>query len=572
MDYMKKYKSWLTSDYFDCETKRELVQLSDDEIEERFSCDLAFGTGGLRGRMGVGTNRMNIYTVRKATQGLANYICIKKMQDRGVVIAYDSRRMSRAFAKDAALCLCANGISVFIFESLRPTPELSFAVRLLGGAAGIVITASHNPPEYNGYKVYWEDGGQITSPRDQEIIAEVNKIGSYDKAKMMDEDEAISEGLLRVIGDEIDRAYITRLKNQILNPEVISEQAHKVRIVYSPLHGTGNMPVRRVLKELGFSSVYCVTEQEKPDGNFPTVSYPNPEDPRAFAMSLALAEKVSADIALATDPDADRLGVYVRDHNGEFIRFTGNMTGALICDYVLSQRKAKGILPKDGVVVTTIVSGKMAEEIAKDYGVKVIKTLTGFKYIGEQIKLLEQEEKGTFLFGYEESYGCLIGTSVRDKDAVEAAMILCEMASYYKSKGMTLWDRMQELYERYGVYKEELCTYVMDGLSGQKQMKKVIEHMQEEQPEYIGGAKVRKIYDYSRDILKDQTTNQVSNTGLRRSDVFYFELEKDAWCCIRPSGTEPKIKVYAGVKENGRAEAEESLSILMDDAVRLLQM
>lgn len=573
MDYMKKYKLWLTSDYFDSAVKRELAQLSDDEIEDRFACDLEFGTGGLRGKIGVGTNRMNIYTVRKASQGLANYVLAEKMKDRGIAIAYDSRRMSPEFAKEAALCFCANGIRVYIFESLRPTPELSFAVRSLQCAAGIVITASHNPPEYNGYKVYWEDGGQITYPRDKEIIAEVNKVVSYDQVKTMAEEDALKAGLLHVIGEEVDKSYLEELKKQILNPEAISAQADQLRIVYTPLHGTGNRPVRRILRELGFSSVYCVPEQEEPDGDFPTVSYPNPEDPKAFQMALDLAEKVDADIVLATDPDADRLGVYVKDHaENKYIRFTGNMTGALICDYELSQRKAIGKLPADGVVVTTIVSGKMAQAIAEEYGVRVVRTLTGFKYIGEQIKLFEQTGKGTYLFGYEESYGCLTGTCVRDKDAVAAAMVLCEMAAYYKGKNMTLLDRMQELWQKYGVYREELYTVVLDGLSGQKQIQSVMERVRMMQPEHIGGMKVLKSYDYGLDILKDHQTGKISKTGLIKSEVLYFELEDNAWCCIRPSGTEPKIKVYAGVKGRECADADKKMSVLMDDAVRLLQI
>ena len=571
MDYMKKYKSWLTSDYFDSATKRELIELSQSEIEDRFTCDLEFGTGGLRGKMGAGTNRMNIYTVRRASQGLAEYVLAEGMKERGIAVAYDSRRMSSEFAEEAALCFCANGIPVYIFDSLRPTPELSFAVRRLGCAAGIVITASHNPPEYNGYKVYWEDGAQITHPRDQEIIEAVNGITFYDQAKTMTEEEAESAGLLHVIGEEVDREYLSELKKQILEPQSILEQADRLKIVYTPLHGTGNRPVRRLLKELGFSRVYCVPEQEEPDGDFPTVSYPNPEDRNAFKMALELARKVDADIVLATDPDADRLGVYGKDcESGEYIRFTGNMTGALICDYELTRRKARGILPRDGAVVTTIVSGKMAESIAEEFGVKVIRTLTGFKYIGEQIRLFEQNGSGTYLFGYEESYGCLTGTCVRDKDAVSAAMVLCEMAAYYKNTDMTLWDRMQELYEKYGFYKEDLYTLVLDGISGQEKIRRVMEHVRTEQPERIAGLRVKKAYDYARDILKDCDTGAVSKTGLLKSDVLYYELEDQAWCCIRPSRTEPKVKIYAGVKGNGFEDADRKLALLMQGGIRLL--
>ena len=441
---MKKYQEWCENPYFDEKTRKELKNIAGDEkeISDRFYKDLAFGTGGLRGVIGAGTNRMNIYTVRKATQGLANFIIEENGREKGVAIAFDSRNMSPEFAEEAARCLCANGIRTWLFESLRPTPELSFALRELGCIAGIVVTASHNPPEYNGYKVYWEDGAQITYPKDEQIIARVNAITDLTTVKTMSRKEADESGLLQIIGEEIDASYMEALKKLVLNPEVIKEQAKSLKIVYTPLHGTGNLPVRRVLSELGFEQVIVVPEQEKPDGNFPTVSYPNPEDKKAFALALELAKKVDADLVLATDPDADRLGVYAKDSKtGEYMAFTGNMSGMIICEYELSQRKEKGMLPEDGAIVTTIVSGNMSQAVAKEYGVDIIETLTGFKYIGEQIKLFEQNHNHTYLFGYEESYGCLVGTHARDKDAVVAVMTLCEAAAYYKSKGLTFGIR-----------------------------------------------------------------------------------------------------------------------------------
>ena len=571
MDYMKRYKEWLNSDYFDSQTKRELAALEDGELKESFLCDLEFGTGGLRGKMGVGTNRMNRYTVRKATQGLANYILAQKKQEKGVAIAYDSRRMSSEFARETALCLCANGIPIYLFESLRPTPELSFALRRLKCAAGVVVTASHNPPEYNGYKVYWEDGAQITFPRDQEIIAEVKKIESFDQVKTITREAATASGLYHVIGEEIDEQYMEELKKQILNPEIIAEQAEQLKIVYTPLHGTGNKPVRRILKELGFTQVYCVEEQEEPDGDFPTVSYPNPEDADAFRLALDLAKRVDADIVLATDPDADRLGVYGKDREtGSYIRFTGNMTGALICEYELSQRKKQGKLPENGAVVTTIVSGRMAEAIAKAYGIQVMKTLTGFKYIGEQIKLFEEKESNTYVFGFEESYGCLLGTYARDKDAVVAAMVLCEIAAYYKQENRTIWDQMKTLYAQYGWYEERLHTVTMEGQAGKEKITALMEHIRFNLPKKMGSFDVKSVSDYAKDIRYDFETDEMKKTGLPKSNVLYFDLTDDAWCCVRPSGTEPKVKIYAGVKGADQKHADEKMDELLEKCIELL--
>ena len=570
---MKKYQEWCENPYFDEETRNELKNIAGDEkeISDRFYKDLAFGTGGLRGVIGAGTNRMNIYTVRKATQGLANFIIEENGREKGVAIAFDSRNMSPEFAEEAARCLCANGIRTWLFESLRPTPELSFALRELGCIAGIVVTASHNPPEYNGYKVYWEDGAQITYPKDEQIIARVNAITDLTTVKTMSRKEADESGLLQIIGEKIDASYMEALKKLVLNPEVIKEQAKSLKIVYTPLHGTGNLPVRRVLSELGFEQVIVVPEQEKPDGNFPTVSYPNPEDKKAFALALELAKKVNADLVLATDPDADRLGVYAKDSKtGEYMAFTGNMSGMIICEYELSQRKEKGMLPEDGAIVTTIVSGNMSQAVAKEYGVDIIETLTGFKYIGEQIKLFEQNHNHTYLFGYEESYGCLVGTHARDKDAVVAVMALCEAAAYYKSKGLTLWDQMLVLFEKYGYYKEGLYTLTLKGQEGAAKIQEILKSFRSNPPKQIGEYKVLAFRDYEEDIIQNDVTGETTKTGLPKSNVLYFELEDQAWCCVRPSGTEPKVKLYMGVKGIDMQDAQNRLEQLTEAMTNLI--
>lgn len=571
MDAREIYEFWLTDSYFDEKTKEELRSIAEDEkeIAERFYKELEFGTGGLRGIIGAGTNRMNIYTVRKATQGLANFIIREQAQEKGVAIAYDSRNMSPEFAEEAALCLAANGIRAYIFPSLRPTPMLSFALRKLGCIAGIVVTASHNPPEYNGYKVYWEDGAQITFPKDKEIIGEVKGITDYAQVKTTSREEALKTGFYQVIGEEIDDAYMEELKKLVLHPEIIRKEAKDLKIVYTPLHGTGNIPVRRVLRELGFVNVCVVKEQELPDGNFPTVSYPNPEDKNAFALALGLAKEVDADIVLATDPDADRLGVYAKDtKTGEYVSFTGNMSGMLILEYQLSQRKELGLLPKNGAVVTTIVSGKMAREVAKAYQVELIETLTGFKYIGEQIKFFEQNQEKEYIFGYEESYGCLVGTHARDKDAVVAVMALCEAAAYYKSQGMTLCDKMQELFEVYGYYKEDLYTVTLKGQDGAKQIDAMMEKLRLDVPKSIGCMRVTQFRDYREDVKLDMASGKKTGTGLPKSNVLYFELENSAWCCVRPSGTEPKIKFYVGVKGKSEEDAKALMQNITEDVTR----
>lgn len=574
MDYKQMYEEWLSNPYFDEATKRELEGIADDEkeIKERFYADLEFGTAGLRGVIGAGTNRMNVYTVRKATQGLANYIASVGAQSRGVAIAYDSRRMSPEFANEAALCLAANGIKAYIFESLRPTPELSYAVRTLGCIAGINITASHNPPEYNGYKVYWEDGAQITPPHDSKIMAEVKKVTDYATVKTMDKEAAKEAGLYEVIGQAIDDTYIEALKSQVIHWDTIKEMQKSIKIVYTPLHGTGNIPARRVLRELGFENVYVVPEQELPDGEFPTVSYPNPEAAEAFALGLELAKKVDADLVLATDPDADRLGVYVKDtKTGEYITLTGNMSGCLLADYELGQRLAvNGSLPEDGAMISTIVTTNMAAAIAKAYGVTFIEVLTGFKFIGQQILGFEQKGKGTYLFGFEESYGCLIGTHARDKDAIVATMALCEAAAYYKSKNMTLWDAMIAMYEKYGYYKDDIKSITLKGIEGLQKIQEILDTLRKETPARIGDYEVVSARDYKADTIRNLRTGEVTSTGLPSSNVLYYDLTDDAWLCVRPSGTEPKVKFYYGVKGTSLEDAQEKSEALGEKVLEMI--
>lgn len=560
MDYKEIYNQWLENPYFDEATKEELKAIKDDEneIKERFYMDLEFGTAGLRGIIGAGTNRMNIYVVRRATQGLANYIAKVDKKSQGVAIAYDSRHMSPEFAQEAALCLAANGIKAYIFETLRPTPELSFAVRHLGCVAGINVTASHNPPEYNGYKVYWEDGAQITPPHDSGIMGEVKAISDWNTVKTMDKEDAVKAGLFEVIGQAVDDAYMAELKKQIIHMDAIQAEGRNLKIVYTPLHGTGNIPARRILKELGFENVYVVPEQELPDGDFPTVSYPNPEAAEAFELGLKLAREVDADIVLATDPDADRLGVRVKDRNGEYHDLTGNMSGCLLANYELSQRKAvNGSLPEDGALVKTIVTTNLADAIAKGYGVNLIEVLTGFKYIGQQILGFENSGKGTYLFGFEESYGCLIGTYARDKDAIVATMALCEAAAYYKTQGKTLWDAMIDMYEEFGYYKDAIQAVTMKGIEGLQKIQEIMTTLRQNPPAEFAGHKVTAVRDYKLDEITDLATGEKKPTGLPNSNVLYYELTDDAWVCVRPSGTEPKVKFYYGVKGTSLADADE---------------
>ena len=560
MDYKEIYNQWLENPYFDEATKEELKAIKDDEneIKERFYMDLEFGTAGLRGIIGAGTNRMNIYVVRRATQGLANYIAKVDKKSQGVAIAYDSRHMSPEFAQEAALCLAANGIKAYIFETLRPTPELSFAVRHLGCVAGINVTASHNPPEYNGYKVYWEDGAQITPPHDSGIMGEVKAISDWNTVKTMDKEDAVKAGLFEVIGQAVDDAYMAELKKQIIHMDAIQAEGRNLKIVYTPLHGTGNIPARRILKELGFENVYVVPEQELPNGDFPTVSYPNPEAAEAFELGLKLAKEVDADIVLATDPDADRLGVRVKDKNGEYHDLTGNMSGCLLANYELSQRKAvNGSLPEDGALVKTIVTTNLADAIAKGYNVNLIEVLTGFKYIGQQILGFENSGKGTYLFGFEESYGCLIGTYARDKDAIVATMALCEAAAYYKTQGKTLWDAMIDMYEEFGYYKDAIQAVTMKGIEGLQKIQEIMTTLRQNPSAEFAGHKVTAVRDYKLDEITDLATGDKKPTGLPNSNVLYYELTDDAWVCVRPSGTEPKVKFYYGVKGTSLADADE---------------
>ena len=532
MDYFKKYEEWCNSNIFDEKTKKELSEIKKDnnEIKDRFYKDLEFGTAGLRGIIGAGTNRMNKYTVTKATQGLANYIIEQGTQDKGVAISYDSRRMSDEFSLQTALILNANGIKTYLFEKLRPVPELSFAVRQLGCTAGIMITASHNPPKYNGYKVYWDDGSQIVAPRDKDIIAKVRAISDFKEIKTISKEEAVNKGLFNVVGTEMDDKYINTLKSLVLNPEIVREEGKKLKIVYTPLHGTGNTVTERLLKELGFENVYVVPEQKEPDGNFPTVSYPNPEDKKAFKLALELGEKVDADLVLATDPDADRLGIFAKDNvTGKYMEYTGNMSALLIAEYRISQMKEKGILPKDGMLITTIVSSNLAKAIAKEYGLECIEVLTGFKNIGAVMKKAEEEKNKTYIFGFEESYGCLIGDYARDKDAIAAVMALCEAACYYKTQGKTLWDQMQEIYKKYGYYKETQVSIVLEGSEGAEKIKQIMNDMRSASPEKIGSAKVLKFKDFDRDVQKDLVTGETTKTGLSKSNVLYYELEDDGW-------------------------------------------
>ncbi len=565
MNYLEEYKKWCESPEFDEETKQELLAIkgNEKEIEDRFYQELEFGTAGLRGIIGAGINRMNQYTVGKATQGLANYIVEQGTQDKGVAISYDSRKMSKEFSKQTALILCANGIKAYLFENLRPVPELSFAVRELGCTAGVMITASHNPPKYNGYKVYWDDGAQIVSPRDKDIISKVRAIENFSEIKQISQEEAIQKGLLHIIGKEMDDKYLGVLKNSVLNPDIMKEQGKKLKVVYTPLHGTGNTVTERLLKELGLENVYVVPEQKEPDGNFPTVDYPNPEDKKAFQLALELAKKVDADVVLATDPDADRLGIFAKDaKTGEYMTYTGNMSALLIAEYRISQMKEKGILPSNGMLITTIVSSDLAKAIAKYYDLACPEVLTGFKNIGAVMKKAEEKKDKTYVFGYEESYGCLIGDYARDKDGIAAVMALCEAACYYQAQNKTLWDAMNDIYEKYGYYKEEQVSIVREGVQGAQEIKEMMTKMRNTDIQKIGNYQVLTFKDIQKNIVKNMQTGEIKETGLPESNVLYYELEDNAWCCIRPSGTEPKIKLYMGIKGTSEEDANKKLQEL----------
>ena len=574
-DYLKEYQNWLESPDFDEETKNELKSIKDDEkeIEDRFYKELEFGTAGLRGVIGAGTNRMNKYTVGKATQGLANYILEQGTQDKGVAISYDSRKMSKEFSTQTALILNANGIKTYLFESLRPVPELSFAVRELKCTAGIMITASHNPPKYNGYKVYWDDGAQIVSPRDKDIIGKVRTVAEYSEIKEISKEEAVEKGLFNLVGTEMDDKYINTLKSLILNPEVVKEQGKKLKVVYTPLHGTGNMVAERLLKEIGIENLYVVPEQKEPDGNFPTVDYPNPEDKKAFKLALELAKKVDADVVLATDPDADRLGIYAKDtKTGEYMTYTGNMSALLIAEYRISQMQEKGLLPEKGMFVTTIVSSDLAKAIASNYNLDCFEVLTGFKNIGAVMKREEEKTDGDkYVFGFEESYGCLIGDYARDKDGIAAVMALCEAACYYRAKGETLWDQMNNIYEKYGYYKETQVSIVLEGAEGAEKIQEMMSNMRNTSIEEIGKHKVLEFKDIDRDYVKNMVTGEESKSGLPKSNVLYYGLEDNSWCCVRPSGTEPKIKLYMGIKGKSEEDADQKLEELKNAMVAIVK-
>ena len=567
MDYLEEYKKWCESPEFDEETKKELLDIKDnkEEIEDRFYKELEFGTAGLRGIIGAGTNRMNYYTVGKATQGLANYILEQGTQEKGVAISYDSRKMSKEFSLQTALILCANGITAYLFENLRPVPELSFAVRTLGCTAGVMITASHNPPKYNGYKVYWDDGAQIVAPRDKDIIQKVRDIKNFSEVKKITKEEAEEKGLLKIIGLEMDEKYLTVLKKAVLNPEIMKEEGKKLKVVYTPLHGTGNTIAEKLLKELGLANVYVVPEQKEPDGNFPTVDYPNPEDKKAFKMALELAKKVDADVVLATDPDADRLGIFAKDsRTGEYMEYTGNMSALLIAEYRISQMQEKGILPDNGMFITTVVSSDLAKAIAKYYHLECIEVLTGFKNIGAVMKKAEENHDKTYVFGFEESYGCLIGDYARDKDGISAVMALCEAACYYRAKGKTLWDAMQDIYEKYGYYKETQVSIVREGPQGAQEIKDMMTKMRNSDIKKIGNYQVLIFKDIEKDVVKVLKTGEITKTGLPTSNVLYYALEDNNWCCVRPSGTEPKIKLYMGVKGSSNEDASRKLEELKE--------
>ena len=574
-NYLEEYQKWCESSDFDEKTKKELLEIRNDEaeIEDRFYKELEFGTAGLRGIIGAGTNRMNKYTVGKATQGLANYIIEQGTQDKGVAISYDSRKMSKEFSLQTALILNANGIKTYLFENLRPVPELSFAVRELKCTAGVMITASHNPPKYNGYKVYWDDGAQIVAPRDKDIIAKVRAVAGYSEIKEISKEKAIEKGLFNIVGTEMDDKYINTLKSLILNPEIVKEQGKDLKVVYTPLHGTGNTVAERLLKEIGIQNLYVVPEQKDPDGNFPTVDYPNPEDKKAFKLALELAKKVDADVVLATDPDADRLGIYAKDtKTGEYMTYTGNMSALLIAEYRISQMKEKGILPEKGMFITTVVSSDLAKAISANYKLECFEVLTGFKNIGAIMKREEEKEDGDkYVFGFEESYGCLIGDYARDKDGIAAVMALCEAACYYKANNETLWDQMNNIYKKYGYYKEDQVSIVLEGAEGAEKIKEMMTAMRNKDVENIGDYKVLTFKDIEKDYIKDMITGAESKTGLPKSNVLYYQLENNAWCCVRPSGTEPKIKLYFGVKGNDEEDATNSLEKLKDAMVKLVK-
>ncbi|QAA32010.1 phospho-sugar mutase [Clostridium manihotivorum] len=571
MTYLEKYNQWLQSPTINDEIKDELKNITDEkEIEDRFYKELEFGTGGLRGVIGAGTNRMNIYTVGKATQGLADYINEAYKDEKSVAIAYDSRNMSREFAKAAALTLCANDIKVYLFEDLRPTPMLSYTVRKLNCKGGIVITASHNPKQYNGYKVYGDDGGQVTDEPAKKIIGYVNAIEDYANVKSLTEAEALEKGLLQYIGEDVDKTYIDRVKELTIRKELVESAAKDLKIIYTPIHGSGNMPVRRVLKELGYNNVHVVKEQEKPDGNFPTASYPNPEEPAVFKLALDLAKEVQPDIIFGTDPDCDRIGVVVKDNEGEYRVLTGNQTGMLLTHYVLNSLKDTNKLPEKGAIIKTIVTTEAVRKMTAEYKVELIDVLTGFKYIGEKIREFEESGSHKYLFGFEESYGYLAGEFVRDKDAVIASMLIAEMTLYYKSKGKTLYDGLIDIYNQYGFYRENLVSIELKGKEGQEKIASCIDNMRNNPISSVNGIKIVKRFDYKKSEETDVEKDAVSTINLPKSNVLKYILEDDSWFVVRPSGTEPKMKVYLSIVGSSLEDAENKIKKYTDDVMQII--
>lgn len=572
MNFREQYERWINSNVISDEMKNEVRNITDEkELEDRFYKELAFGTGGLRGVMGAGTNRMNIYTVGKATQGFADYLNESFKHDVSVAIAYDSRNKSDEFAKAAALTLCANGIKVYLFETLRPTPMLSFTVRHLSCKGGIVITASHNPKQYNGYKVYGADGGQVTDEHANEIITKVNDVTDYEAIKTISEYDAVKNGLLVYIGEEVDKAYIENVKSLAIRKELVEKNAKDLEIIYTPIHGSGNVPVRRVLSELGYENVHVVKEQENPDGNFPTASYPNPENPDVFKLALKMAEEVKPDIIFGTDPDCDRIGVVVKNNSGEYKVLTGNQTGILLTNYVLSSLKELGKLPENGAVIKTIVTTEAVRNIVKDYNMELIDVLTGFKYIGEKVKEFEETNSNKFLLGFEESYGYLAGEFVRDKDAVIASMLIAEMALYYKSKGMTLYDGLVEIYEKYGFHKEQLISIELEGKEGQEKISSCLDKMRQKEITEINGAKLVRKYDYEMSKEVDLVANETKKINLPVSNVLKYVFNDQSWFVVRPSGTEPKMKIYLAVAGTSLEDSDKKIEEFKEKVMTLVK-
>lgn len=558
MEFKLKYEEWLGSSFIDEKTKEELKNINDEkEIEDRFYKDLEFGTGGLRGIIGAGSNRMNIYTVGVATQGFADYLNSRYSEEKAIAIAYDSRNMSKEFAETAAQVMTANGIKVYLYESLRPTPVLSFTVRHFNCQGGIVITASHNPGKYNGYKAYGPDGGQLTDDDATAVIDFVNKVGSVENAKSISLEDAKEKGLLVIIGEEVDKVYIEKVKDLTIRKELVKNSAKDLKIIYTPIHGSGNVPVRRVLTELGYEQLHVVKEQEAPNGNFPTAPYPNPEEPKVFELALQMAKDIGPDIIFGTDPDCDRIGAVVKDSNGEYKILSGNQTGVLLTHYIVSSLKDEGKLPSNGVIIKTIVTSEMATRVCEDYGVELIDVLTGFKYIGEKMKEFEETKAKTFLFGFEESYGCLSGDFVRDKDAVVAAALICEMTLYYKNKGLSLYDAFMELNKKYGFYKEKLVSIELEGKEGQEKIQKALEYLRENPITDVDGIAVATALDYKASVEKDLKNDLVKEINLPKSNVLKYILEDGAWFVVRPSGTEPKMKIYMAVVGENLQDSEE---------------